>query len=176
MIKVDKTDFLYRTLLKLGVQQQDMEDRYLSFANEGVSNIREFNNALQSRLGLDYLGEFDDQDFEEVVDYYSDLKLNKAPAKSKVLGMLKQYKTSPDESLRQAVINAQLKDVLLTACAYKLRHADINLGDLVQTCNMGLMTAVDKFDINARMQFETYLNYWVLEAINNEFTKGEKNG
>ena len=176
MIQVDKTDFLYKTLLKLGVKQQDMEDRYLSFANEGVSNMREFNNALQSRLGLDYLGEFDEQDFEEVVDYYADLKLNKVPAKSKVLNMLRQYKLSKDERLRQDIINSQLKDVLLTACAYKLRHADINLGDLVQTCNMGLMIAVGNFDVDARIQFETYLNYWILETINNEFTKGEING
>ena len=176
MIQVDKTDFLYKTLLKLGVQEQDMEDRYLSFANEGVSNMREFSNALQSRLGLDYLGEFDENDFEEVVDYYADLKLNKAPAKSKVLSMLKQYKLSQDTNLRQSIISSQLKDVLLIACAYKLRHTDINLADLVQTCNMGLMIAVDKFDANARMQFETYLNYWILETVDNEFTKGEKNG
>lgn len=176
MIQVDKTDFLYKTLLKLGVQEQDMEDRYLSFANEGVSNMREFNNAVQSRLALDYLGEFDENDFEEVVDYYADLKINKSPAKSKVLSMLKQYKLSQDANLRQSIISSQLKDVLLIACAYKLRHTDINLGDLVQTCNMGLMIAVDKFDVNARMQFETYLNYWILETINSEFTKGEKNG
>lgn len=176
MIQVDKTDFLYKTLLKLGVQERNMEDVYLSYANEGVGNIKEFNNTLQSRLGLDYLGEFDENDFEEVVDYYADLKLNKAPAKSKVLSMLKQYKLSPDEDLRNDIISAQLKDVLLIACAYKLRHNDINLADLVQICNMGLMTAIEKFDVNARMQFEIYLNYWILETINNEFTQGEKNG
>ena len=176
MIQVDKTDFLYKTLLKLGVNQDDMEDKYLSFAGEGVSNLKEFNNILQARLGLDYLGEFDEYDFEEVIDYYADLKLNKAPAKSKVLNMLKQYKLSLDENLRNDIVASQLKDVLLIACAYKLRHGNINLGDLVQTCNMGIMIAVDKFDVNARMQFETYLNYWILETINNEFTQGEKNG
>ena len=176
MIQVDKTDFLYKTLLKLGVQDKDMEDQYLLFATEGVSNIREFNNSLQSRLGLDYLGEFDENDFEEVVDYYADLKLNKAPAKTKLLAMLKQYKMSLDEDLRKSIISAKLKDVLLIACAYKLRHADINLADLVQTCNMGLMIAVEKFDVDERVQFETYLNYWILETINNEFTQGERNG
>lgn len=176
MIQVDKTDFLYKTLLKLGVQDQDMEDRYLSFAGAGVSNIHEFNNTLQSRLGLDYLGEFDENEFDEILDYYADLKLSKVPAKSKVVAMFKQYKLHPDKKLRQDIISSQLKDVLLIACAYKLRHSDINLGDLVQICNMGLMIAVDKFDVNARIQFETYLDYWILETINNEFTQGEKNG
>lgn len=176
MIQIDKTDFLYKTLQKLGVPQQDMEGKYLMFANEGVSNMREFNNVLQANLGLDYLGEFDENNFEEVVDYYSDIKINKMPAKNKVLSMLKEYKLTSNQDLRQDIIASQLKDVLLTACAYKLRHPEINLGDLVQTCNMGIMIAVDKFDINARIKFETYLNYWVLETINNEFTKGENNG
>ena len=176
MIQVDKTDFLYKTLTKLGVHIDDMEDQYLSFANDGVTNMREFNNALQSRLALDYLGEFAENDFEEVVDSYADIKLNKAPAKSKLLSMIKQYKAEPNTDLRQSIISAYLKDVLLIACAYKLRHADINLGDLVQTCNMGLMVALDKFNVCARIQFDTYLNYWILITINNEFTKGEKNG
>ena len=38
------------------------------------------------------------------------------------------------------------------------------------------MTAVDKFDIQSKLSFDIYLNYWILDAINKEFTQGEKNG
>ena len=38
------------------------------------------------------------------------------------------------------------------------------------------MIAVEKYNPNAKISFETYLNYWILDAIYNEFTQGEKNG
>ena len=176
MIQIDKTDFLYKTLQKLGVDEQSIEKEYLAFAGEGISNAKDFNNNLQAKLGLDYLGEFDETSLEEVVDYYKDLKTNKGPAKNRVLTLLKQYREQPSEKLRADIINSQLKEVLLIACAYKLRHDDINLSDLVQICNLGLMTVVDKYDVNAKISFDLYLNYWILDAINNEFTQGEKNG
>lgn len=176
MILVDKTDFLYRTLQKLGVEDSNLEDVYLSFANAGISNIKDFNNHLQAKLGLDYVGEIDESCLEDVVDYYVDLKLQKSPTKSKVLALLKEYKQNPNKKLYDDIINSQLKEVLLTACTYKLRHKDIILGDLVQICNMGLMKAVEKFDVNSHLTFDTYLNYWIMDAINNEFTQGEKNG
>ena len=176
MIQIDNSDFLYKTLQKLGVDDSNIESEYLTFATSGITNIKDFNNELQSSLGMDYLGEFDESVFEDVVDYYKDLKSNKSPAQNKVLGLLKEYKTNPKENIRIDIINSQLKEVLLIACAYKLRHADINLNDLVQICNLGLITAVDKFDANAKLSFETYLNYWILQAIKKEFTQGENNG
>lgn len=177
MIQIDKTDYLYKTLQKLGVDEQVIEKQYIELAESGVSSNKDFNNNLQSRLGMDYLGEFDENSFEGILDYYNDLRKSKVPAKNKVVGLLKQYKQNPSEKLRADIINSQLKEVLLIACAYKLRHEDIDLSDLVQVCNMGLMTAVEKFDINSKLSFEIYLNYWILDAINKEYTLGEqKNG
>ena len=176
MIQIDKTDFLYKTLQKLGVEDAYIDEKYLAFASIGISNAKDFNNHLQASLGLDYLGEFDENWFDDVADYYKDLKSNKMPPKNKVIQLLKEYKQSPNEKLRIDIINSQLKEVLLIACAYKISHTDINLSDLVQICNLGLMTAVEKFDVTAKLSFDIYLNYWILEAINKEFTQGEKNG
>lgn len=176
MIQIDNTDFLYKTLQKLGIDEKLIENEYLKYANQGIANLKDFNNNLQAQLGLDYLGDFDENCLEEVVDYYKDLKLNKNLAKSKVKAMLKEYQQSRDDNLKVDIINSQLQDVLLIACAYKLRHTELNLSDLVQICNLGLITAVDKYQSDTKLSFETYLNYWILDAINKEFTQGEKNG
>ncbi|MFQ6724020.1 MAG: sigma factor [Clostridia bacterium] len=174
MIQIDKTDFLYKTLQKLGVNQEDIDEKYLYFAGLGISNAKDFNNHIQASLGLDFMGEFNEEWFDDVAEYYKDLRLAKLPCKTKTTQMLKQYKQNPSEKLKMDIINSQLKEVLLIACAYKISHTDINLSDLVQISNLGLITAVDKFDVNAKLSFDTYLNYWIMEAINNEFTKGEK--
>jgi len=169
MIHIDKTDFLYKTLQNLGVEQDKLDEQYMTFANEGIITAKDFNNNLQAKLSMDYLGDIDESQLEEVVDYYKDLKHSASPSKNKTLGLLKKYKENPQESLKCDIIKSQLKEALLIACAYKLTHNEINLSDLVQVCNMGLMTAVEKFDANTKISFETYLNYWILDAIGKEF-------
>jgi len=176
MIQIDKTDFLYKSLQKLGVTEDCLDNQYLLYAGMGVSNIKEFNNQLQANLGLDYIGEFDEKWFEDVAEYYKDIRSSKVPAKSKVGSLLKEYKTTGDEKLKVDIINSQLNEVLLIACAYKISHPEVNLSDLVQISNIGLMVAVDKFDPQSKIAFDVYLNYWILDAINKEFTQGEKNG
>ena len=174
MIQIDKTDYLYKTLQKLGVDEQEINEQYMAFAEEGIINAKDFNNNLQAKLGMDYLGDFEDCQLEEVVDYYKDLKQNVHISKNKVMSLLKSYKQTGDEKTRNDIINSQLKEVLLIACAYKLRNDNINLSDLVQICNIGLMIAVDKFKVDAKLAFEIYLNYWILDTINKEFTIGEQ--
>lgn len=172
MIEIDKSDYLYKTLHALGVET-NIDDEYMSFAQNGIANAKDFNNDLQSKLGLDYIGEIDENNLDEILDYYIDIKKSKVPAKSKVVKMLKEYKQSPNEKLKEDIINSQLKEVLLIACAYNLKCEDINLSDLVQICNLGLITAVDKYDCESKVAFETYLHYWILNSINNEL-KGSK--
>ena len=174
MIQIDKNDFLYKTLLNLGEDKDLIDSKYERLASLGLSNIKDFNNHIQAGLGLDYLGEFDEEWFDDVADYYKDLKTNKSPAKNKILSLLKQYEINPTSQLKNDIINSQLKEVLLIACAYKMCHTDINLSDLVQVCNLGLITAVDKFKTQAKLNFELYLNYWIMDAIDKEFTQGEK--
>lgn len=174
MIEIDKSDLLYKTLQKLGVDDSEIDNKYLNFASLGITNAKELNNYVQASLGLDYLGEFEDEWFDDVADYYADLKANKKLSKGGLMELLKEYKSNPNQTVRAEIINSQLKEVLLIACAYKICHTDINLSDLVQICNLGLMTAIDKFDVQSKLGFDIYLNYWILDAINNEFTKGEK--
>ena len=48
MIQIDNTDFLYKTLQKLGVEEQEIDNKYLEFASQGVSNMTDFNNYVLS--------------------------------------------------------------------------------------------------------------------------------
>ena len=176
MIQIDKTDFLYKTLNKLGVQTEDIDDEYLRFANEGVATINDFNNYLLSQIELVGNEELSDDWLEGVADYYYDIKAIKKIPKSKFLSALKEYKQTKDVKLRDSIINSQLKEALLIACAYKYRHNELILDDLVQISNMGLINAVEKYQVDSRIAFDTYLHYWILDAINKEFTQGEKNG
>lgn len=169
MIQIDRNDCLYKVLTKL--KADNIDDCYVKFANEGLSSVKDFNNYLQARLGLDYLGDMDESVFEEVLPYYRDLKKSRGSANGG-LKLLKQYKQTLDKQTREQFVNGKLKDVLLIACAYKLRHKDINLSDLVQVCNIGLLNAIDKYEEQAKLNFDVYLHFWILNEIEKEFTIG----
>ena len=41
MIQIDKMDFLYKTLQKLGVDDEELDEKYLAFASEDVSSVKD---------------------------------------------------------------------------------------------------------------------------------------
>ena len=171
MINIDKTDFVYKALQALEVE--NIEEQYMRLIDNGVCDSKSLDNYLLSQLGLDFLGDVDESALEEALPYFSDLKKIKKVPQSKINQMLKEYIKTNDAQIKNDIINAKLNDVLLLACAYKMRHMDINLNDLVQTCNIGVITALNKYNQASKIKFDTYINYWVLDAINNEFTIGE---
>ncbi len=68
-----------------------------------------------------------------------------------------------DKDARQSMINANLRLVLKMAAAYKV--PGVNLLDLVQEGNMGLMKAVDRYDYRKNVRFCTYASWWIKQSI-----------
>ena len=67
------------------------------------------------------------------------------------------------EAARQAFIEANLRLVVANA----RRYADGNLDmlDLIQEGNLGLITAVEKFDWRKGFKFSTYATWWIRQAM-----------
>lgn len=68
-----------------------------------------------------------------------------------------------DEEARKLLINANLRLVVSTAKHYLGRGME--LLDLVQEGNLGLMKAVDKYDVTLGFRFSTYATWWIKQAI-----------
>lgn len=59
-------------------------------------------------------------------------------------------------------VNANLRLVVWAACRYKKTFPNnIELGDLIQSGNEGLMKAVEKFDPDYGFKFSTYAPWWI---------------
>ena len=67
--------------------------------------------------------------------------------------------------IKDEILNSQLKDVLYLCLNYSTLHKNIDIQDLVQVANLGLMEAIEKYDENARIEFKDYLIYYVRENI-----------
>lgn len=72
------------------------------------------------------------------------------------------------ESARQKLIGSNLR--LVVSMAKKYRGFGVPFLDLIQEGNIGLMTAVGKFDYNRGYRFSTHAAWWIRQAITRVLT------
>jgi len=68
-----------------------------------------------------------------------------------------------DKVAGKAIIEANLR--LVVKIANKFLGHGLTIEDLIQEGNIGLMSAVDKFDLNQNCKFSTYAYWWIRQAI-----------
>jgi RNA polymerase primary sigma factor len=68
-----------------------------------------------------------------------------------------------DPEARERLITANLR--LVISIAQRYRHLGVPLMDLIQEGNIGLITAVNKFDPTLGYKFSTYATWWIRQAI-----------
>lgn len=84
---------------------------------------------------------------------------------------LKRYVEEGQEA-KDKLILCNLRLVLFVAKKYS--HSKRSIEDLVQDGNMGLMTAVDRFDYTRGFKFSTYAYNWINQSITRELANQNK--
>jgi RNA polymerase sigma factor (sigma-70 family) len=82
--------------------------------------------------------------------------------KSRQLDSEKDLLTKAIEAKNQ-LITSNLR--LVVSIAKKYSHSRLELAELIQEGNLGLMKAVEKFDPNLGYRFSTYATWWIRQAI-----------
>ena len=104
---------------------------------------------------------------EEEVELFTKIKKNK-----KELKVLKKLKADDSiindkneelKILKHKAANANLR--LVVSVARKYYNCGVAFLDLVQEGNIGLLAAVDKFDIDKGFKFSTYATWWIRQHI-----------
>ena len=111
------------------------------------------------------LEEINDEDISLSADYY-----NKEINKYKVLTKEEEYEifmriNQGDEEAKKELILHNLRLVRYIAYKYVKSASSLSLADLIQEGNIGLMIAVDKFDMSRGCKFSTYAIYWISQKI-----------
>jgi len=67
------------------------------------------------------------------------------------------------EQCKERMITSNLR--LVVSIAKKYTNRGVNIQDLIQEGSMGLIKAVEKFDIERNCRFSTYAHHWIKQAI-----------
>ena len=68
-----------------------------------------------------------------------------------------------NEEARKIFIESNLR--LVVSIAKKYIGIGLSFSDLIQEGNLGLITAVEKYDVNKGFKFSTYATHWIRQAI-----------
>ncbi|HEY5579526.1 MAG TPA: sigma-70 family RNA polymerase sigma factor [Acidimicrobiia bacterium] len=75
-----------------------------------------------------------------------------------------ERRVTAGETAKQTFIAANLRLVVANARRYS-GHSDMDLLDLIQEGNLGLIRAVEKFDWRKGFKFSTYATWWIRQAL-----------
>lgn len=95
----------------------------------------------------------------------------------KVLSAQEEYEvaTRPaqgDKSARSILILSNIPFAIV--CSKKFSRGDLDADDLIEESIVGLVRAVDKFDVTKGLRFITYTKFWIVNEIENALGKRKK--
>ena len=97
--------------------------------------------------------------------YLKDIRKYGTIDDAKTREYLKMYKngsTKEKKLAKEHIIGAHQRFVL--SAANKFAHKD-NLMDIISEGNIGLIRAIEEYDINSEVKFTTYAMYWIRKSI-----------
>lgn len=137
---------------------------------EEADSLEEMDDS-QSEMELDSSYEYDEAEDEEAADRPEHRSAEKTKKlvwdKERTRQLFKRYKLRGDEDARDQLVTSHLN--LVRFLAYKFKNRGEPVDDLIQVGTIGLIKAIDRFDIERGLEFTTYATPTILGEIKRHF-------
>ena len=102
------------------------------------------------------------EDFEAEKLYLRDLRKLSTMSEDEEKGLAERISRG-DHDARRKMIESNLR--LVVKIARKYTTAGVSVLDLIEEGNIGLIRAVEKFDLSRKCRFSTYATWWIKQSI-----------
>lgn len=147
---------------------EDLDLKYSQDSNE-ESDLDEFLRQEEMNFSKnvenvnDIANENADTDSNVISMYLKDLQLYPLLDKQQEYELLLKYYETKDEEIKQLILVSNLR--LVISIAKKQVGQGLPLIDMISEGNLGLIRALEKFDITQGFRFSTYAVWWIRQAI-----------
>lgn len=115
--------------------------------------------------------ENDDRDFYAM--YLNDIRKYKMMDDDKARELIHQYRNGVEKERKRAKDKIVCSHQRLVISVAKKFSNGKNLMDIIGEGNLGLMMAIDEFDLESSAKFSTYATYWIRKIISEYITLTE---
>jgi len=151
------------------VKLLNIDEMYIELAQNGRYKLDDVRQYFRATFQPSQTEDIEEKELEKVLDYYVDIKKAKHFNSQQLRKLLEEYKKNGDLKIRELIINSQLKDILYLCLNYSTLHKQVDIQDLVQVANIGLITAIEKYQPNSKVEFKDYIVYYVRESVKNNY-------
>ncbi len=111
-----------------------------------------------NKINFDNISIYNYEEYKESVKGIRNLSLNEE------VELFKKMKNNDIDAKNQLFYH-YLKLVIINVDAIKMLYSVVDVNDLVQAGNIGLLCALEKFDIEYDVSFSTYARNWILKEV-----------
>ena len=109
----------------------------------------------ESKMTYDYI--------DGIKQYMKEIGQFEVLSAEEEIRLFREYIKTHSSAIRETLINSNLR--LVVSIAKKYFSKNLLFMDLIQSGNMGLITAIDKFDPELGNKFSTYATWWIKQSI-----------
>lgn len=162
----------YHNQIISGHAEEIFDDNLLISAIDTYCMLNNIEINESDKINEDYIDLSDSISNNTIKLYFNDI--SKRPLLSPEQERNLAIKTAEgDSKARELFIESNLRLVISVAKKYVGRG--LSLLDLIQEGNLGLMNAVDKYDVNKGHKFSSYAIYWIKLAITRAIAEKGRN-
>lgn len=179
-IVLPKLDSLYQEIPYSEMKKQDFEDLVVKQIDiskneykEDMDYIEYIENKIETTFFSQTCEELENENITDSVSMYLQ-EIGKIPLLTKEEEkILAQQIKEGNQYAKEKFTQANLRWVVIVAKKYVKRG--VSFLDLIQEGNMGLMKAVEKFDVTKGFKFSTYATHWISQRITKFIVEQESN-